>query len=109
VSRSIETADVADTLPTRIQAAPDREAAFVALADVHLDRAYRLARAILRDAVEAQDATHDAFVRAWQHWDTLRDPGRFEVWFDRIWSTPAATGCAAAGRDPPTSRPRSRS
>ena len=34
-----------------------RDAAFVALADRHLDRAYRLARAILRDPVEAQDAT----------------------------------------------------
>ena len=54
------------------------------LADEHLDAAYRLARAILRDATEAQDATHDAFVQAWRKWSTLRDPARFEPWFDRI-------------------------
>lgn len=61
-----------------------RAAAFTRLADEHLDRAYRLARAILRDPAEAQDATHDAFVQAWRKWDTLRDPTRFEPWFDRI-------------------------
>jgi RNA polymerase sigma-70 factor (ECF subfamily) len=61
-----------------------RAAAFTRLADEHLDRAYRLARAILRDEPEAQDAVHDAFVQAWRKWDTLRDQTRFEPWFDRI-------------------------
>lgn len=61
-----------------------RAAAFIRLADEHLDKAYRLARAILRDPAEAQDATHDAFVQAWRSWETLRDPARFEHWFDRI-------------------------
>ena len=61
-----------------------RAAAFTRLADEHLDRAYRLARAILRDPAEAQDAVHDAFVQAWRKWETLRDPARFEPWFDRI-------------------------
>ena len=61
-----------------------RAAAFVRLADEHLDKAYGLARAILRDSVEAQDATHDAFVQAWRKWETLRDQARFEQWFDRI-------------------------
>ncbi len=61
-----------------------REAAFVRLANSHLDAAYRLARAILRDPDEAQDATHDAFVQAWRKWSTLRDRARFEPWFDRI-------------------------
>ena len=61
-----------------------RAAAFTRLADEHLDKAYRLARAILRDRAEAQDAAHDAFVRAWRKWDTLRDQARFEPWFDRI-------------------------
>ena len=61
-----------------------RGGAFGRLADEHLDRAYGLARAILRDPAEAQDATHDAFVQAWRKWDTLRDQARFEQWFDRI-------------------------
>jgi RNA polymerase sigma-70 factor (ECF subfamily) len=58
--------------------------AFRALADQHLDAAYRLARVILRDETEAQDAAHDAFIVAWRKWATLRDPDRFEAWFDRI-------------------------
>lgn len=40
-----------------------RAAAFLALADRHLDAAYRLARAILRDTADAEDATHDAIVQ----------------------------------------------
>jgi RNA polymerase sigma-70 factor, ECF subfamily len=65
-------------------ASSDQAAAFRRLADQHLDTAYRLARAILRDATEAQDATHDAFVQAWRKWSTLRDPDKFDQWFDRI-------------------------
>jgi RNA polymerase sigma-70 factor (ECF subfamily) len=62
----------------------ERGRAFRRLADGHLDAAYRLARAILHDPSDAQDATHDAFVQAWRKWSTLRDPDRFEQWFDRI-------------------------
>jgi RNA polymerase sigma-70 factor (ECF subfamily) len=61
-----------------------RAAAFTRLADEHLDKAYHLARAILGEETEAQDAAHDAFVQAWRKWETLRDPARFEQWFDRI-------------------------
>lgn len=75
---------MADRSPTAVRDAAQRDAAFVRLADEHLDKAYRLARAILRDPAEAQDATHDAFVQAWRKWETLRDRSRFEPWFDRI-------------------------
>ncbi len=61
-----------------------RDAAFRKLAERHLDASYRLARAILGNSAEAQDATHDAFVQAWRQWSTLRDPAKFEHWFDRI-------------------------
>jgi RNA polymerase sigma-70 factor (ECF subfamily) len=90
VNRSSEAIEIADRPPAPAPApAPARDvdrrdAAFVRLADEHLDKAYRLARAILRDPAEAQDATHDAFVQAWRKWETLRDPSRFEPWFDRI-------------------------
>ncbi len=79
-----EVIDLADRPSVLTGEATPRAAAFVRLADDHLDAAYRLARAILRDPDEAQDATHDAFVQAWQKWATLRDPSRFEPWFDRI-------------------------
>ena len=84
VNRSSEAIELADRSPASVHETVQRDAAFVRLADKHLDQAYRLARAILRDAGEAQDATHDAFVQAWRKWETLRDPSRFEAWFDRI-------------------------
>jgi RNA polymerase sigma-70 factor (ECF subfamily) len=62
----------------------EREVAFHWLADRQLDRCYRLAAVVLDDPGEAQDAVHDAFVTAWRRYDTLRDPARFEAWFDRI-------------------------
>jgi RNA polymerase sigma factor (sigma-70 family) len=61
-----------------------RAAAFERLVEARLDDTYRLARLILRDEQEAEDATHDAFVRAWQQHGRLRDPDRFDAWFARI-------------------------
>jgi RNA polymerase sigma-70 factor (ECF subfamily) len=61
-----------------------RAEAFLDLAERHLDASYRLARAILRDPVEAEDATHDAFVTAWTKFASLREASRFEAWFSRI-------------------------
>jgi RNA polymerase sigma-70 factor, ECF subfamily len=75
---------MADSRPVVAEPLTERAEAFLRLADDHLDAAYRLARAILHDATDAQDATHDAFERAWRKWSTLRDPARFEPWFDRI-------------------------
>jgi RNA polymerase sigma-70 factor (ECF subfamily) len=84
VKQSSEVIELADRPPVVAGETSGRAAAFVRLADEHLDKAYRLARAILREEAEAQDATHDAFVQAWRKWETLRDPARFEQWFDRI-------------------------
>ena len=75
---------MADGRPAVVEQPTERAQAFLRLADHHLDAAYRLARAILRDSTDAQDATHDAFEQAWRKWSTLRDPERFEPWFDRI-------------------------
>lgn len=46
--------------------------------------AYRLARAILLDDGEAEDAVQEATLAAWRKKGSLRDPARFDVWFERI-------------------------
>jgi RNA polymerase sigma-70 factor, ECF subfamily len=84
VRESSEVLELADRPSFVAGEVTPRAAAFARLADDHLDQAYRLAAAILRDPTEAQDATHDAFVQAWRKWETLRDRNRFEQWFDRI-------------------------
>lgn len=61
-----------------------RASAFVRLADGELDRAYRLARIILGDAGDAEDAVHDAALKAWEHFGELRERERFDAWFGRI-------------------------
>ena len=65
-------------------AADGRTDAFLRLTDRSLDASYRLACAILRDRSEAEDALHDALESAWGHWNSLRDPSRFDAWFGRI-------------------------
>ena len=58
--------------------------AFAALANANVDRMYALARAIVRDADRAQDATQEALVRAWRELPRLRDPARFQAWLRRL-------------------------
>jgi RNA polymerase sigma-70 factor (ECF subfamily) len=62
----------------------DATARFLDLAGGELDRAYRLAGLLLGDRYEAEDATQDALLRAWQSSGSLRDPAAFQPWFDRI-------------------------
>lgn len=61
-----------------------RSAAFLRLTTQHLDASYRLARAIVHEPADAEDAMQDALVQAWRRWPTLRDPALFERWFARI-------------------------
>jgi RNA polymerase sigma-70 factor (ECF subfamily) len=63
----------------------DPAVAFARLVDARLDSAYRLATFILGgDRSEAEDAVHDAALRAWEHFGDLRDVTSFEAWFTRI-------------------------
>jgi RNA polymerase sigma factor (sigma-70 family) len=83
---------------SEVRADGPRAAAFRSLADHHLDGSYRLARAILREPAEAEDATHDAFVTAWQKWPTLREPALFERWFRKILVNTCRTRLRRASR-----------
>jgi RNA polymerase sigma-70 factor (ECF subfamily) len=79
-----EVLEVTAGRPANVDETAERAAALLRLADDHLDAAYRLARAILHEPGDAEDATHDALLQASRKWSTLRDPSRFEPWFDRI-------------------------
>jgi RNA polymerase sigma-70 factor (ECF subfamily) len=100
VRRTSEVIEMADSRPARVEQTSPRAQAFVRLADEHLDASYRLARAIMRDPADAQDATHDAFVQAWRKWSTLRDPARFQQWFDRILVNTCRDRLRSARRQP---------
>jgi RNA polymerase sigma-70 factor (ECF subfamily) len=61
-----------------------RRQRFLVRARPALDRAYRLAGLLLASGTEAEDAVQDALVVAWQRFDDLREPDKFEAWLDRI-------------------------
>ena len=71
----------------------DREA-FGILAGGAVDRLYAIARMILRDTELAEDATQEAFARAWRDLPTLRDVERFDAWLYRL----IVRSCADIGR-----------
>jgi RNA polymerase sigma-70 factor (ECF subfamily) len=79
----VRSADLATPEPTLRNPATAEEG-FSRLLEVNLDRSYRIAGLILGDAAEAEDAVGDAIERAWAHAGQLRDPARFQAWFDRI-------------------------
>lgn len=67
-----------------VVASDEATEAFRLMTARHLDKAYRLACAILGDAGEAEDATQDAFASAWRNRGTLRDTDKLEAWLGRI-------------------------
>lgn len=76
--------DTVLSAPAIVRAPADRARTFAVLVERQLDDAYRLAAVILGDALEAEDAVHDAAVAAWAAFASLRDADRFEAWFGRI-------------------------
>lgn len=62
----------------------EREAEFARLVDGGLERNFRIARLILRNDADAEDAVQDSVVAAWRQWRQLRDYTRFDAWFGRI-------------------------
>lgn len=58
--------------------------AFGALARGAIDRLHGIAFRILRDGDQADDATQQALVSAWDHLPELRDPDRFDAWCYRL-------------------------
>jgi DNA-directed RNA polymerase specialized sigma24 family protein len=77
--------------------AASRRDRFEQFARQHVDQTYRLAIVILGNASDAEDVTHDALLRAWQHWPELRDETRFDAWFQRILVNECAIACGISG------------
>ncbi|MET0220884.1 MAG: sigma-70 family RNA polymerase sigma factor [Tardiphaga sp.] len=59
---------------TRTNDDPERARRFRELALPHLDDVYTLARYLLRDAADAEDAVQECYLRALKHFDTYRGP-----------------------------------
>lgn len=57
---------------------------FELLVEARLDACYRLAAVLLGDRAEAEEATHEAILRAQRSWPRLRDPDAAAAWLDRI-------------------------
>jgi RNA polymerase sigma-70 factor (ECF subfamily) len=59
-------------------------AAFEAIVQRVGDGLYRRALAILRDEMDARDATQEALIRGWRELPRLGSAARFDAWLDRI-------------------------
>jgi RNA polymerase sigma factor (sigma-70 family) len=72
--------------------------AYAVLVSQHQDTAYRAAYLITGSAAEAQDATQDAFVKAWLALDRFRLDAPFRPWLIRIVINEARNRRRSAGR-----------
>jgi RNA polymerase sigma-70 factor (ECF subfamily) len=87
--------DVASPIPTSagmartdselcLQARQGSEQAYAAIMRRHNGRLFRIARSILKNDAEAEDAVQDAYVRAFLNLGELRDPASLAAWLGRI-------------------------
>lgn len=58
--------------------------AFESLYRLHVGRTYALALRMLADEREAEEATQDVWVRAWQRLETFRGGSAFSTWLHRL-------------------------
>ena len=63
--------------------AGDREA-FDRLATAVFDRLYAVARRILGDDYDAEEAVQESLIHGWRDFRSLRDPARFDAWMYRV-------------------------
>jgi RNA polymerase sigma-70 factor (ECF subfamily) len=58
--------------------------AFRAIMQIHNRRLYRIARSVLRDDAEAEDALQEAYLNAFAHLDGFRGDSSLATWLSRI-------------------------
>lgn len=71
-------------MTTPVPALADDRAAFVVLMQRHNRRLYRLARAILRDGAEAEDALQEAYLMAYRSIGQFRGEASLATWLARL-------------------------
>jgi RNA polymerase sigma factor (sigma-70 family) len=78
-----QTAPAADTEQVQ-QALAGDACAFRAIMQTHNRRLYRIARSILRNNADAEDAVQDAYVSAFTNLASYRGEGTLKSWLSRI-------------------------
>jgi RNA polymerase sigma factor (sigma-70 family) len=68
----------------KTQKVAGQEAAFEAVMRKHNGRLFRVARAILKDDAEAEDALQDAYLEAYKHMAEFRGDAQLSTWLTRI-------------------------
>ena len=81
-----------------LQARAGDAAAYAALVQSHQEAAFRAAYLILRDAQAAEDATQEAFIKAYQNLNGFRDEAAFRPWILRIVTNLALNQVRSRGR-----------
>ena len=66
----------------------------------HNGKLFRVARAILRDDAEAEDALQDAYLEAYRHLDEFRGGARLSTWLTRIVINQALDALRASKAEP---------
>jgi len=66
------------------QVIQEHETAFEAVMRQHNGRLFRVARAILKDDTEAEDALQDAYLEAYRHLGEFRGDAQLSTWLTRI-------------------------
>jgi RNA polymerase sigma-70 factor (ECF subfamily) len=89
-----------DALMVRAQA--DDSDAFAALYERHAERAFRVARAICRDAGRAEDVVQEGFLAIWHSRASFQaDVGSFQAWSMRIVKNRAIDSFRGTATRPP--------
>jgi len=87
-----------DELVARVSRAD--HAAFEALMRRHNGRLFRVARTILKDEAEAEDALQEAYLEAYRHIRDFRGNAQFSTWLTRIVINQALMRVRKQKRDP---------
>jgi len=78
---------------------PEKARRFRDAALPHLDAAYTLARYLLRDATDAEDAVQECYLRAFKHFDSYRGPA-MKPWLLAILKNVCVAEFARRSRQP---------